>query len=88
MLVATLEQERKKLYQQGRMEAQQQTIGQLLNFRFDLEQAERQTFAHQVAQIQNLQHLNELIDTLLNKAAQLEDFTQLLEKYLPADLTK
>jgi hypothetical protein len=96
MLVATLEQERKKIYQKGedaglvkgRIETQHQTIGQLLHFRFELTEAEPGKFAQQVARIQALQHLDELVDTLLNKASKLEDFTRLLTKYLPVDKTE
>ena len=91
MLVTALAKERQQIYQQGKvegqMEAQHRTIEQLLNFRFEVDEAEEHTLTQQVAQIQNLQHLNELVDTLLNKAAQLEDFTRLLEKYLPTGLT-
>jgi predicted transposase/invertase (TIGR01784 family) len=91
MLVTALAKERQQIYQQGKvegqMEAQHRTIEQLLNFRFEVDEAEEHILTQQVAQIQNLQHLNELVDTLLNKAAQLEDFTRLLEKYLPTGLT-
>lgn len=91
MLVTALTKERQQIYQQGKVEGQvetqHRTIEQLLNFRFDVDKVEQHRFAHQVGQIQHLQHLNELVDTLLNKAAQLEDFTRLLEKYLPTGLT-
>jgi hypothetical protein len=45
MLIATLDQERKKIYQQGeakgRMEAQRHTIERLVQFRFELAEAEQ-----------------------------------------------
>jgi hypothetical protein len=99
MLVATLEQERKKIYQQGedaglakgevkgRMETQHQTIDHLLQFRFELAEAEQLKFAQQVARIKNLHHLDELVDILLNKAAKFEDFTKILTKYSPENKT-
>jgi len=91
MLVATLEQERKKIYQQGedagvvkgQMATQRQTIGQLLQFRFDLAGAELHYFTQQVANVQELQQLDELVDVLLNKAATLADFTAALVEYQP-----
>ena len=95
MLVATLEQERKKIYQQGkdagvtegeakgRLETQRQTIGQLLQFRFELAEAEQQQLLQQVASIQTLPQLDELVNILLNKAATLADFTAALTKYHP-----
>jgi hypothetical protein len=92
MLVTALAKERQQIYQQGKvegqMEAQHRTIEQLLNFRFELDETEQHTFTHEVAQIQNLQQLDELVDTLLNKTVQLADFTRLLKKYLPADITE
>jgi len=97
MLAATLEQERKKIYQrgeaagvakgetQGRMKTQQEMLAQLLRFRFELAEAELHTYGQQVAKIQQLDHLDELANTLLNKVATFEDFTKLLTKYLPTD---
>jgi predicted transposase/invertase (TIGR01784 family) len=89
MLTATLEQERKKIYQagrkEGRVETQHQTIGQLLQFRFDLTEAELAKYVQQVARIQESQHLGELVNTLLNKATKLEDFSKLLTQYLSVD---
>ena len=91
MLVATLEQERKKIYQQGkdagvtegRLETQRQTLGQLLQFRFELAEAEQQQLLQQVASIQALPQLDALVNILLNKAATLADFTAALTKYHP-----
>jgi hypothetical protein len=96
MLVATLEQERKKIYQQGedagvvkgQMTTQRQTISQLLQFRFDLTDADLHSFMQQVANLQELQPLDELVNVLLNKAATLADFTAALTIYLPAHQTQ
>lgn len=85
MLTATLEQERKKIYQAGRKEGRVETIGQLLQFRFDLTEGELAKYTQQVARIQELQHLGELVNILLNKSTALEDFTKLLTQYLPVD---
>jgi hypothetical protein len=90
MLVATLEQERNKIYQQGevagvvkgQMVTQRQMIGQLLQFRFDLGEAEQRQLMQQVASIQALPHLDALVNTLLNKTAKLADFTEMLTKFL------
>jgi hypothetical protein len=38
----------------------------------------------QVARIEDLQRLEELVNTLLDKAARFKDFTKLLTMYLPA----
>ena len=93
MLVATLEQERKKIYQEGkdagvtegevkgRMETQRQTIGQLLQFRFELAETAHSQLVQQVAKIQTLPYLDELVNILLNKATTLADFTAALTKY-------
>ena len=55
MLVATLEQERKKIYQQGKdaglVEGQRQTLLQLLQFRFQLNEEEQMKLAQQLATI-------------------------------------
>jgi flagellar biosynthesis/type III secretory pathway protein FliH len=96
MLVATLEQEREKVYQQGkdaglaegRKETQRQTISQLLQFRFELTDADLHSFMQQVANLQELQPLDELVNVLLNKAATLADFTAALTIYLPAHQTQ
>jgi hypothetical protein len=69
----------------GRVETQQQMIGQLLRFRFELAETEQIEFVNQVALIQELQHLDELVDILLNKTATLVDFVALLQAYLPVE---
>ncbi|MFN8487561.1 MAG: Rpn family recombination-promoting nuclease/putative transposase [Caldilineaceae bacterium] len=89
MLAATLEQERQKIYQKGEAagltKGRIQTIGELLHFRFELDEVEQAKYIQQVARIDELPHLDELVNTLLNKAATLEDFTKLVAKHLPAD---
>jgi len=97
MLAATLEQERKKIYRKGeaaglakgetkgRIKTQQEMIGQLLRFRFELAEAEQHGHGQQVAKIQEFPYLDELVNTLLNKTTTFEDFTRLLAKYLLAD---
>lgn len=98
MLIATLDQERKKIYQQGkaagvvegeavglvkgRLETQRQTLERLLPFRFDLAEADQRQLVQQLAQLQDVQQLDELVNILLNKSAALADFTMLLAKYL------
>jgi uncharacterized protein YqgQ len=100
MLAATLEQKRKKVYQagwkagkeegkeegkkEGRVETQRQTIDQLLQFRFELAEAEQGQYAQQVAKIQEVTHLDALVNALLNKGTTLEDFTELATKYATA----
>lgn len=56
------------------METQRQMLRQLLRFRFELAEAEQVQYTQQVARIQELPHLDELVNALLNKAATLEDF--------------
>jgi predicted transposase YdaD len=92
--MTTLEEERKRIYQEGeargeargrtegRVETQRQTIGQLLQFRFELAEAELSPYVRQVTKIQDLHHLDELINALLNKTTSLEDFANLLNKRL------
>ena len=98
MLIATLDQERKKIYQQGkaagvvegeavglvkgRLETQRQTLERLLPFRFDLAEADQRQLVQQLAQLQDVQQLDELVNILLNKSAALADFTMLLATYL------
>lgn len=105
MLAATLEEERKKIYQQGeaaglakgeaaglakgeaaglakgRMEAQRQTIEQLLPFRFELNEVEQGSYVQKVMRIENVQHLDALVNILLNKSTTLEDFIRVLTTY-------
>jgi hypothetical protein len=65
------------------MATQRQTIGQLLQFRFELAEAEHRQLVQQVANIQELPPLDELVNSLLNKTKTLADFTATLTKYQP-----
>lgn len=86
MLAATLEEERKKVYQEGRqegrIETQRQMVEHLLQFRFELTIVELQRYAQQVATIQQVQPLDDLVNILLNKSATLEDFSSHLAHLL------
>lgn len=93
MLAATLEQERKKIYQKGEaagvakgraegIEAQRTIILQLLRFRFELVETEQERVTQLLTKIQELQPLNQLANILLNKDARLDDFIAQLESYL------
>jgi hypothetical protein len=96
MLVATLEQERKKIYQQGKdaglvegevagvAKGQQQTLLQLLQFRFHLREEEQVNLAEQLAKITEVQALTALTDIGLQTAT-IEEFRSYLLKYLPID---
>ncbi|MEZ4732426.1 MAG: Rpn family recombination-promoting nuclease/putative transposase [Caldilineaceae bacterium] len=90
MLVATLEQERKKIYQQGEasglakgVEAQRRTLLQLTHWRFHTSEEEQTKIEQQLAQIHNLQPLAELTDLFL-QVTTLDEFTDRLAAYLPA----
>lgn len=89
MLATTLEQERKKVYQagkrEGQLELQRQMIGQLLQFRFELSETEQNRFAEQVERLHEVSQLDELVNTLLDKRAQLDDFTTKLNQSLRPD---
>ena len=89
MLAATLEQERKNIYARGEaaglalgMQAQRQTILQLLQFRFTPAEGEQKRFAAQLEQIQTLEQLSQLTNGLLNRESKLENFIGQLKGYL------
>lgn len=90
MLAANLERERKNIYQKGkaaglargRMKVQKETIGLLLQFRFELTEIEKLQYEQQVELVQKLPHMNKLFNTLLNNTTTLEDFSRLLAQYL------
>ncbi|MFN8490105.1 MAG: Rpn family recombination-promoting nuclease/putative transposase [Caldilineaceae bacterium] len=89
MLVATLEQERNKIYQQGEasglakgVEAQRRTLLQLTRWRFHTSDEEQAKIAQQLAQIDNLQQLIELTDIFL-QVATLDEFMKRVATYLP-----
>ena len=96
MLVATLEQERKKIYQQGKdagvaegeaaglAKGLRQTLLKLLQHRFGLNETAQLTLAEQLTKISELQTLNVLTDHGL-QAATFEEFATQLHKYLPTD---
>lgn len=89
MLVATLEQERKKVYQQGKdagvveglAEGQRQTLLRFLHWRFQTTDAEQAKVAEQLAQITDLQQLTELSEHFL-RVTTLDDFTKWVATYL------
>ena len=93
MLAATLERERKNIYDDGFAKgqevglqiAQRQTILQLLQFRFSLTTEELARVAEQLEKIQTLETLSQLVNTLLNKDVQLEEFMKQLTASLPID---
>lgn len=92
MLAATLERERKQIYDKGEaaglalgMQVQRQTILQLLQFRFNLAEVEQKRFTAQLEQIQTLEQLSQLTNSLLNRESKLEDFVVQLTSYLPAN---
>ncbi|MFN8492979.1 MAG: Rpn family recombination-promoting nuclease/putative transposase [Caldilineaceae bacterium] len=88
MLVATLEQERQKIYQQGEavgvVKGQRQTLLQLLQFRFQLSEEEQTKLAQQLAKVVEVQSLTALTNHGL-QAARFEEFETHLLKYLPPD---
>ena len=88
MLVATLAQERQKIYQQGEavglMKGQRQTLLQLLQFRFQLSEEEQTKLAQHLAKITEVQSLTALTNHGL-QAASFEEFKSHLLKYLPPD---
>jgi hypothetical protein len=94
MLVATLEQERQKIYRKGQaegeaaglakgVEAQRQTLLQFIHWRFQTSEEEQTQVAQQLAQIQNLQQLAELSQLFLQMAT-LDEFTKWVATYLPS----
>jgi len=96
MLAATLERERKNIYQQGRTEGraegeevglvkgQRQTLLQLLQFRFQLSEEEQTKLTQQLGKINEGQTLTALTNDSL-QAASLAEFQTHLIKYLPPD---
>lgn len=86
MLAAALERERKNIYNDGFAKgqevglqiAQRQTILQLLQFRFNLTPEEQVRVAEQLEKIQTLETLSQLVNSLLNKEVQLEEFMKQL----------
>ena len=94
MLVATLEQERQKIYRKGQVEgeaaglakgveAQRQTLLQFIHWRFQTTEEEQKQVAQQLTQINDLQQLTELSELFL-QAATLDEFTKRIAAYLPS----
>ncbi|MFZ4658290.1 MAG: Rpn family recombination-promoting nuclease/putative transposase [Caldilineaceae bacterium] len=69
---------------QGMVTAQRQTLLHLLQWRFPLAPAAQQTYAQQVARIDNLDHLLQLVNQLLT-SQEITDFDQALLSYLPPE---
>jgi hypothetical protein len=92
MLAATLHEERQKIYQRGQVEGeavgivkgQRQTLLQLLQFRFQLSEAEQTDLMQQLETISQAQALTALTDHGL-QAATFAEFNTYLLKYLPSD---
>lgn len=91
MLVTTLEQERKKVYQQGKdaglaeglAEGQRQTLLRFIHWRFRTTDAEQAKIAQQLAQINELQQVTELSELFL-QVTTLDEFIKRVAAYLPA----
>ncbi len=96
MLAATFEEERKRIYQagreegreEGRIEVQHTTILQLLAFRFEIDEARQADFRQRLLKIQDQIVLATLLNYLLQKEAQLEDFIKLLDTALVQPTTE
>jgi flagellar biosynthesis/type III secretory pathway protein FliH len=96
MLVSALAQERKKIYQQGKddgvaegkaagvAEGQRQTLLQLLQHRFQLNEAAVAQMAEQLTQITEAEALIALINHGL-QAATVAEFQSKLRNYLPTE---
>ncbi|MCC6790008.1 MAG: Rpn family recombination-promoting nuclease/putative transposase [Hyphomonadaceae bacterium] len=94
MLVATLEQERQKIYRKGQaegeasglakgVEAQRQTLLQFIHWRFQTSEEEQKQVTEQLAQINDLQQLTQLSELFL-QAATLDEFTKQVAAFLPS----
>lgn len=86
MLVATLEQERQKIYQKGQaegIEAQRQTLLRFVQWRFQTSEEEQAKLAQQLAQINRLHQLTELSEIFL-QVDTLDEFTKRITTYLPS----
>ena len=93
MLVTALEQEKKKIYNQGKVEgnvegeakgaaAQRRMLLQFIHWRFQTTEAEQTHLEQQLAQINSLQQLSELSEIFL-QVATLAEFSERLVAYLP-----
>ena len=100
MLVATLQEERQKVYQQGQtageavgivkgeavglVKGQRQTLLLLLQYRYQLSEAEQANLAEQLAKITEAHSLTALTNHGL-QAASFAEFKSYLLGYLPTD---
>ena len=86
MLVTALAQERKKIFQQGEdagvIKGQRQTLLQLLQYRFQLNEAAMAQMAEQLAQITAVDTLTALTNHAL-QATTVEEFQLHLHSHLP-----
>ena len=86
MLVATLEQERKQIYQTGHVagevEGRRQTLFQFIHWRFRPTQTQEENLAQQLATVNNVQDLAALTEIFL-KVATFDEFVNALVSYLP-----
>jgi len=93
MLVATLEQERQKIYRKGQaegeaaglakgVETQRQTLLQFIHWRFQTSEEEQTKVAQQLTQLNSLRQLAELSKVFL-QVATLDEFIQRVVPYLP-----
>jgi len=84
MLVATLEQERKNIYQAGQVEERRRTLLQFIHWRFQSTTEQQAKLVQQLAQVTDLDQLTKLTEQFL-QAANLTEFEAYLIKYLPSD---
>ena len=89
MLVTALEQEKKKIYNQGKtegkaegVEAQRRMLCHFIHWRFQTSEAEQTHLEQQLAQVNDLQKLSELSEIFL-QVATLAEFSERLVTYLP-----
>lgn len=84
MLMATLEQERKSIYQAGQAEGQQRTLLQFLHWRFQPTEEQEAALAKQLARVTNLQHLTKLTEIFL-QVNTFDAFAMRLKEFLPVE---
>ena len=97
MLVTALEQEKKKIYNQGKTEgkvegkvegeakgaaAQRRMLLQFIHWRFQTTEVEQTHLEQQLAQVNDLQKLSELSEIFL-QVTTLAEFSERLVAYLP-----
>ncbi len=82
MLVATLEQERKNIYQAGQAEGQQRTLLQFIHWRFQPTEEQEAAVAKQLVRVTDLQYLTKLTEIFL-KVDTFDAFVTELNGFLP-----